>query len=193
MDIAYIVSVIGGFLGIFLLVITYTYIDKLEKIGCVCSEHPYRNFVKKYCLFAIGYIALTMFFPPATAVKLLGPELGVAYFAVKVLYTIATIVFFVLALIYVRYLMREKCKCSEDVRREVLYIWSILEIVILAMAVVIPTVMMVATGAFVLVRSAVIDNKKMDTVMDAAINPIGNVKKVPGNLKKVAKSLRLRK
>jgi len=194
MDIAYLVSVIGGFLGIFLLVLTYTYIDKLEKIGCVCSEHPYRNFIKKYCIFAIVFIALVMFFPPATAAKYLGVELGTVYMFVKMAYGIATVVFFVLALIYVRYLMREKCKCSEDVRREVLYIWAILEIVILAAAVVIPLMIVISAGAFLLVKNTIKKGtSSIDTIMDAAINPIGNVKKIPGNVKKVTKSLRLSK
>lgn len=194
MDLAVILNVILSFLGAFLLAVTYTYIDKLEKTGCVCSEHPYRNFIKKYCIFAIIYLLVTMFFPPTMAAKYLGLPMGTAYMLVKMLFGVATIVFFVLALIYVRYLMKEKCKCSEDVRREVLYIWAILEIVILASIIIIPTMIIIATGAFVLLRSSVKSStSRFDDVIDAAYNPIGNIKKVPKDLKKISKSLRLRK
>jgi len=194
MDLAYLFTFITGSLGIFLLILTYTYIDKLEKIGCACADHPYRNFIKKYCLFAIAFILLSILFPPALAGRVLGLGLGTVYMLVKVLFGIASIVFFVLALIYVRYLMREKCKCSEDIRREVLYVWSIVEIVIVAAAVVVPTMIGVSGGAFMLLRSSVIDgSKRLDGVFDSTVNPVGAAKKVPGNLKKIAKSLRLRK
>ena len=37
-------------LGIVLMVTTYMYILKLERIACQCAEHPYRNFIKNYIL-----------------------------------------------------------------------------------------------------------------------------------------------
>lgn len=194
MDLSTIVSIIFGFMGVFLLIITYTYIDKLEKIGCACAEHPYRNFIKKYCVFAIAYLAITMFFPPAVAARTLGLELGAAYMFVKMAFGIATVVFFVLALIYVRYLMREKCKCSEDVRREVLYLWAILEIVMIAAIIIIPTMIIISFGAFVLLRNTVLSGtNRLDEVIDAVYHPMDEIKKVPKNLKKIQKSLRLRK
>jgi uncharacterized membrane protein len=197
MDLAYIASVIGGFIGIILLVTTYMYIDKLEKIGCPCADHPYRNFIKKYCIFAIVFLLVTMFFPASSAVQLLGPIGATAYMFVKVAYVIATVIFFVLALIYVRYLMKEKCKCSEDIRREVLYIWAILEIVILGALVVIPLIITIIGGALGVVLGGVKSvHNSAAQVQNIAVNPLKSVKKVPGALRdsaKAAKNLLRRK
>ena len=86
-DMSYIASIILGSIGIILLITTYVYIDKLEKIGCSCSVHPYRNFIKNYCLFAVVYIFATMLIPPKALVSAIGPIGVVIYFIVKVLFT----------------------------------------------------------------------------------------------------------
>ena len=49
MNVEYIANLIGSSIGIILLILTYTYIDKLERIGCDCAKHPNRDFVKNYC------------------------------------------------------------------------------------------------------------------------------------------------
>jgi hypothetical protein len=191
MDLAYLLSVISGILGIFLLALTYTYIDKLEKTGCACAEHPYRNFLKKYTIFAIIFLAVMMWFPPAVAFKAFGPVAGIAIMAVKALFFFATIAFFIMALKYVRYLMKEKCKCSEDMRREVLYIWAILEIIIIAAIVIIPVIAFVSSSALALASSSAKEvQKHANSVMDAVVDPIKSIKKVPASLKK---SLKMRK
>lgn len=192
MDLSYIAGIIGGFIGIILLFTTYMYIDKLEKMGCACAEHPYRNFIKRYCIFAIIFLAVTMFLPAKAVAKALGP-MGVAALALaQILYVFATIVFFVLALIYVRYLVKEKCKCSDDIRRDVLYVWAILEIIILSAIVLIPLVkgVMVSSYNFVALQGKNVASYH-DAVRSAAVNPLGSIRKVPkamkDNLKKVRK------
>lgn len=192
MDLAYIAGIIGGFIGIILLFTTYMYIDKLEKMGCACAEHPYRKFIKGYCIFAIVFLAVTMFLPAAAVAKALGP-IGVSVLVIsKVLYVITTIIFFVLALIYVRYLMKEKCKCSEDIRRDILYVWAILEIVILTALVLIPLVVGILTSSYQFVASQTKGVASYhDAVRSAAVNPLGSARKVPkalkNSLKKMAK------
>lgn len=190
MDLVYIFQVVLGFLGIFLLALTYTYIEKLEKTGCACSEHPYRNFIKKYCIFAIVFLAVIMFVP-TSAIAMLGPVGASVVIGSKILFGIITVVFYVMAIIYVRYLMKEKCKCSEDMRREVLYIWAILEIIIIASAVLMSVMIWMVTSGTALASSAIKEGSKhAETIMDATVNPIKSVKKVPANIKK---SLKLRK
>lgn len=184
MDLSYIASIVLGSIGIILLITTYTYIDKLEKIGCPCSEHPYRKFIKGYCMFAIIYIFITMFVPPKMLVKVVGPAGVIIYFIAKVLFTLTTLIFFILAFIYARFLMNEKCKCSEDIRREVLYIWAITEIVILGAAIVIPFMVYNAGIALALVVSAVKDmDKNAGLVQDIAVNPLKNIERVSKGVK----------
>jgi MFS family permease len=189
-------------IGVVLMGLTYTYIDKLERIKCVCAEHPYKNFIKKYIIFAICFLLVTAFLPPSAVVGLVGPLYGLIYLVIKWIYVIATVVFFVYALRYVQYLTREKCKCSEDIRRDVLYWWSITQLVIFAILIVLPFILMVATGAFALaVKSGkgVVSNLDK-TVMMTAVNPVKGAKKATGafaddvssaskSLKKTMKSL----
>lgn len=193
LDLSYIASIVLGSIGIILLVTTYMYIEKLERIGCPCSEHPYRSFIKGYCMFAIFYILITMFIPPKALVKALGPVGVVVYFAAKVIFTITTLIFFVLAFIYARFLMNEKCKCSEDIRREVMYIWAITEIVILGAAIVIPFMLYNLGLALATIVSTVKGmHKNADMIEDIAVNPIKNISKISKGLKssmKAAKKL----
>jgi MFS family permease len=192
MDLAYIVSAIMSVLGIFLLAMTYMYIDKLEKLGCACAEHKYKRFIKGYSIFAIVFLVITMVFPPAVAAKTFGTTVGQVYALISIPYYIATIIFFILALIYVRYLMREKCKCSEDVRREILYVWAILEIVLISAFFLIPLIGFVVAGSVAMVSSTIEKGlKSAPTIRDAAVNPLKSAMKVSDSLKdSVKKSLR---
>lgn len=166
-------------IGVVLMGLTYTYIDKLERIKCACAEHPYKNFIKKYIIFAICFLGVTAFLPPTRVVGMFGPMYAMVYLAIKWIYVIATIVFFVYALQYVRFLTREKCKCSEDIRREVLYWWSITELVILSVLVVLPFLIVFVTGGLALTissgKSALSNLDK--AVMMTAVNPVKGAKK----------------
>lgn len=172
-------------IGVVLMGLTYTYIDKLERINCACAEHPYKNFIKKYIIFAICFLLVTAFLPPSMVVGFAGPVYGMIYLIIKWIYVIATVVFFVYSLRYVQYLTREKCKCSEDIRRDVLYWWSITQIVIFAILIVLPFILMVATGGFALaVKSGKSVVSNLDkTVMMTAVNPVKGAKKASSMLR----------
>jgi ABC-type multidrug transport system fused ATPase/permease subunit len=191
MDIAYILSVLINFLGAFLLILTYTYIDKLEKIGCACSQHKYRPFIKGYSVFAIFFVLFTMFFPPHIAAKTFGGIIGLIYFLIIVLFCVATIVFFVYTIIYVRYLMREKCKCSEDIRREIIFAWSIVEISCLTALIVLPLMMGVIGGTYFVTVTTIKDiGRGEQNVMETLMNPVKAVTKFPSSVKNLPKNMK---
>ena len=191
MDVSYILSVLINFLGAFLLIITYTYIDKLEKIGCACSVHKYRKFIKGYSIFAIFFILFTMFMPPNLVSKTLGSTFGLVYFVAIVLFCLATIVFFVYTIVYVRYLMREKCKCSEDVRREIIFAWSIIEIACLSALIILPLMMGVLGGTYFLGISLLKDVKNDETdVVNTLLNPVKALSKFPKNVKDLPSNMK---
>ncbi len=172
-------------IGVVLMGLTYTYIDKLERINCACAEHPYKKFIKNYIIFAMCFLLVTAFLPPSLVVGFFGPVYGLVYLAIKWVYVIATIVFFIYALRYVQYLTREKCKCSEDVRRDVLYWWSIIQLVIFAILILLPFIIMIAVGGFAL---AVTSGKRAisnldKTIMMSAVNPVKGIKKASGALR----------
>ena len=109
-----------------------SYIYKLEKTGCPCAASPYRNFLKGYMIFAIAYLVLMILLTGAFA------KGGVAQVVIDVLFTLATVVFFILAIVYIRRLVQEKCACSEDVRREVLFYWSIIQLSLMGIVIILP-------------------------------------------------------
>lgn len=175
--------------GLVLMALTYTYMDKLEKINCECAEHPYKKFIKNYIIFAILFLLVTTFLPPSRVVGMFGPLYALVYVVVKWVYVIATFIFFVYALMYVRYLAKEKCKCSEDIRRDVLYWWSVLEVIIFGVLVILPFLVMFVSGGVAL---AVASGKSAlqnleQTSMVASVNPLKAAKKVPGSFRKSLK------
>lgn len=174
------VSVVGKIIGFILLVVAYMYIDKLEKTGCDCAEHPYRKPIKKFLTFAIIYFLITVFLPPALAVDMLGPVAGIIYVVVDIIFTLVALVFFVLMMRYTKYLSVEKCKCSEGNTREILYIYSILEVIILSLLVILPILTSIVKGAFALAVTTVKDvQSKTGTVTDSVFNPIHAINKAP--------------
>lgn len=184
MDLAYIAQVIFGFVGIFLLFTTYLYIDKLEKMGCACADHPFRKYIKGYTIFAIVFLGITMFVPKSQLVDILGSVGSAAFAIAEVVYLVFTVAFFIMAFMYVRYLMKEKCKCSEDMRRDVLYVWSILEIILLASFFIIPWTLSISLSSYQFLKgetSRVMTYGK--TVRNAAVNPLGALRKMPKSLK----------
>ena len=177
-------------LGLILLVVSYTYINKLERIDCKCAEHPYRNFIKGYIIFAIVFLLLLMVVPASKAGKIFGKAGAVVYLALTLLFTVASIVFFVYALLYVRYLMKAKCMCSEDMRRDALYIWSIAELVILGIMVVIPLLAILAITTIGLVVGGVKQVSKVSpSVIEAVSNPLKSAKRLPSTLRKELRAL----
>jgi hypothetical protein len=109
--------------------VTYMYIHKMEQAGCECAMHPYRNFIKYFPIFAVLYLLLTMLNP---VIIMKQPSMAPVLAILNILYTLGAFVFFIMAIKYINFLVSEKCKCSEDVRREMVYYWSIVHIAIIA-------------------------------------------------------------
>lgn len=184
----YIIQLVLGFLGLFVLGLTYTYIDKLEKTGCACAEHKYRKFIKNYTIFAIVFIALVMFVPPGLVTKYFGEVGAFVFGGAKILYAIASIAFYIMVIVYARFLMKEKCKCSEDIRREIMFIYSILELLMIAFSITIGIFSFVVATSVGLAASVMKEGAKhADTIMEASVDPINSAKKVS---KKIGKSLK---
>jgi len=189
MEYGYVLQVILNVIFISLYGLTYTYIDKLEKIGCECSSHKYRDFIKFFPLAAIAYIVLFNFFSPKAVFEKLG-EAGLWLMgAITFLFGLVNIVFFVLAFSYARYMMSEKCKCSEEYRRDVLYWWSLLEIVIIVVGVVL---LLLTTNLINSVAMTVQNVGAKASVIgsDVVNRPVQSIKKIPTLPGSFAKALK---
>jgi hypothetical protein len=97
-----------------LLIIILSYIYKLENMGCECSEHPNKEFIKNFTIVALAYFLITSII----SLKSVAESMG---FVVVQLLSIATFVFFLMFVVYiyyafdyVRYLTNEKCKKEKN-------------------------------------------------------------------------------
>ena len=99
-----------------------TYIMKLEKIGCKCSEGWKRTFIKYYIIVILVFLVIQMF-----EFKL-PIEISLITSFVKILFTIA---FVFIVFNYVNYLKETKCQCSIDVKRDVLEIFNYIQMFLL--------------------------------------------------------------
>lgn len=185
-----VVSWVLSGLGLILLLLSYTYMTKLEQIDCRCAEHPYRRFIKGYIVFAIVFLLAMMVFPAGKAAKMFGMTGAMVYAVASLLFTITSVVFFAYAMMYVRYLMKAKCMCSEDARRTALYVWSIAELVILGIIVIIPLLSILAITSIGMVVGGV---KKVSgvspMVIEAVANPLKSARRVPATLQRELNAL----
>jgi hypothetical protein len=176
-------SVVINLVMIALFGIAYMYMAKLEKVGCACAVHKYRDFVKYFPIFAIVYLLLTMFNPLFVRKN---PALAGVFAIMSMLYTIGAVVFFVCAIQYVRFLVAEKCKCSEDVSREVLYYWSIFHLVIIALALLAQLLLIVSAAVFM---AKIPDLKHISDahahIGESVRTPQKSLAKLPGRFKKL--------
>lgn len=185
-------KIIASMVVIILMVITYTYIQKLEQIQCQCSVHPYRTYIKNYIVFAVIFLLFTMFITPAMMARWFGMSFAAVFLVAEIMFTLGTFVFLIYALQYVRYLMREKCKCSEDVRREVLYVWSILQIILISINFILPWLVGIAMSGFgvVLTGSKQFVKGAPSAMREASMTPLKSFKRLPASLKKTGKMFR---
>jgi len=164
--------------------LTFMYVDKMEKTGCHCSVHPYRDFIRTYPIFAIIYLTISMFAPMFMKSGAFAVVMQIASF----LFTIGTVIFFILAIKYVEYLIREKCKCSEDVRREMLYYWSIVHLSLIVLIVVIGLFGILISG---MTLSSLASEKTLTSSYSemgkTVRNPVKSAMSIPDRLKRMSR------
>lgn len=185
-----IVSWLLSILGLILLLLSYSYINKLEQIDCKCAEHPYRRFIKGYIIFAILFLLLLMVVPAGKIAKTFGMAGALTYAVATMIFTVTSVIFFAYALMYVRYLMRAKCMCSEDSRRTALYVWSIAELVILGVLVIIPMLSILVITTVGLIAGGVKQVSDVSPVVIRAVsNPLKSARRVPATLQRELRAL----
>ena len=184
-----IMNAIVNMIGVIVMLVIYTYIDKLEKIDCPCAEHPMRNFIKNYIIFAIIFLLVATFLPPSVINNTLGPLYAMIYGIVYLIFIIATFVFYIYVMRYAYFLMVNKCKCSEDFRREAMFVYSIIVVIAYGVLVFIPLLATIVLGGTALAmtsgKTALKDISR--TSMDVAVNPLKAIRELPKSLRKSVK------
>lgn len=181
----YIGQVIVNLLIFFLLLAVYTYIVKLENIGCICSAHPNKDFIKQFSLIALIYLGIITFVPMSYIIKYLGTVIAGLYAFLTFVFYIMCIVYFYLTIEYTRYLVNEKCKCSQDIRRELIMAGSVIEFsmifLILLVIIILPIIF---NSVSIIVQNMGTVEQEIST---AVRNPYKSMKSIPSKLKKASK------
>jgi hypothetical protein len=109
-----------------------TYVMKLERTGCECAKDWRRDFIVAYSIIVIAFaaydLAVIVFHKdPLSHVGLINMVRGPILLILGIIFVVATIQ-------YVNRLKREKCACSEDTARLVLFIVAIIDAAVFAVA-----------------------------------------------------------
>jgi predicted PurR-regulated permease PerM len=170
-----------------LLLIILSYIYKLENMGCECSEHPNKEFIKNFTIIALAYFLITSFISLTSVAKSMG------YVVVQLL-SIATFIFFLMFVVYiyyafdyVRYLTNEKCKCSEDLSRDIISVGTMISLflflTLLFTIIIIP--ILLSTLSSLLNRIEVFEDEVEETIS----NPMRTLQRTPDRIVKSVKDV----
>lgn len=180
--IAYIMKMLYSLLVVILLVLIYTYTQNLESKGCECAMTSNSKFIKVFTIFAIVYLLLTAFVSENVIKKYLGDNVLILYKYVDLIFLLVFVYYIYVVFRYTRYLVDEKCKCSEDMRREIIMVGSIIELILLVVLFVIG---IISTTVFTVLFSVVKTVEETSkNASDAIRDPIGSIRKIPKSLKK---------
>jgi|694.fasta_scaffold02392_19 hypothetical protein len=181
-SVLYIIKIVNAILTIALLAFVYTYVTNLEMKGCECALTPNSNFIKGFTLFAIVYLLFTMFIPD----EIIKENFGVSFIFFK---TFIDLIFFIVFIYYLytvfqytRFLVNEKCKCSADIRREIIMIGSLIEFALIFILFLLHFIIVVAASViFAVIREL---NESSDNIRNVVRDPIGSMSKVSSTIKK---------
>jgi hypothetical protein len=181
LGISYIMKFIYSILTIILLVFIYTYLTNLENKGCACALTPNNAFIKGFTLFAIIYLIFTGFVSDKMLHDSLGSNIVLLYKYVDLIFVLVFIYYLYQVFQYTRYLVNEKCKCSVDIRREIIMIGSLIEFGLIFLLFLLH---IIAFTIFTVIYSVVSQvNEGSDNVRNVIRDPIGSLSKVPKSIK----------
>lgn len=178
--ISYYSSVFIHLIFVLLLVIIWSYIYKLENVGCACSDHINKEFIKTFTFIALAYFAITAFVDVKGIAKSMGTGIVQLLAFGTFIFFLTFVVYIYYAFDYVRYLMNEKCKCSEDLRRDIIAIGTMISLflfmVLLFTIIIIPILISTLTNLFVKIQ---VFESEVEEVIK---NPVKSIRNSPGRI-----------
>lgn len=121
-------------INIILYFITFSWIVLLEKNKCECSTNWKRDFIKYYIIFQIIFIIIYVTYEIMSFYKLV-KNYDFLFDALKYVMLMTEIGFVSIVFIYIRDLIRNKCKCSESPKRDITMLYSIVDLIIFGISV----------------------------------------------------------
>ena len=187
MSIGYAGGLFLNLLVFILLLIIYTYIVKLENMGCACSNHPNKEFIKSYTIISIVFLLFTSFISMKDVYDNFGEIVAIMLSLATLVFYIIFVFYIYMSFEYVRYLINEKCKCSDDWRREVIMIGTMIEFILFSVALLTGIIIPVLTESMLSIMSKA--QTFRNDVRESIYNPIGSIQKLPSKLKKGVKGV----
>lgn len=179
-NLSYYSSIFIQLIFVILLVIIWSYIYKLENVGCDCSEHSNKDFIKSFTVIALVYFAITSFISIKSIAKSMGTGIVQLLAFGTFIFFLTFVVYIYYAFDYVRYLMNEKCKCSEDLRRDIIAIGTMISlflfITLLFTIIIIPILISTLTNLLVKIQDF------ESEVEEVIKNPVKSIRSTPGRL-----------
>jgi len=150
-----ILNVIIGIVILVINVYAILWIHKLETINCACSESYMRAYIKYYLYVFIPLICIDILINlylltlKTSILDLANNTLYNIYRNIRAVFSIFTIVNIVIVIIFINKLKEMNCECSEDIVREVYWIYNI----VLACYLLIALLIIIAGFIFIFTKS----------------------------------------
>ena len=151
---AQIVAIISGIIGLIINVYALVWIMKLEAIPeCKCSDTWMRLYIKYFLHIYIPVILITMLlniylYSSGLFAADLTSGIFVAYRAFSVFVGLFGFANMIIAILFISKLKEINCECSEDIKREIYFIYNIIMVSVIAL--VILFVLMAAPIGFIM-------------------------------------------
>lgn len=179
--VSYITKILYSIITIILLVVIYSYIISLENKGCKCAMTNNINFIKGFTIFSIIYLLFTGLVSDKAIYDNFGGSVVAINKFIDLIFVLVFIYYLYEVFKYTRYLVNEKCKCSIDMRREIIMIGSVIEFILIfvlfLLHIIIFTIFSVIFNLIKNVEDGASDLK------GAIRDPIGSLSKVPSKLR----------
>ena len=178
---SYITKVFYSVITVILLIVIYTYIVSLENKGCKCALPPNINFIKGFTIFAIIYLLFTGLVSEQTIQDNFGYNIVLINKFVDLIFALVFIYYLYEVFIYTRRLVNEKCKCSEDSRREIIMVGSIIEFILIFILFILGILLTVVFSVIINVVKSVEDGSS--DLKGVIRDPIGSMTKIPKKIR----------
>ena len=151
------IIILSMMIGIIVLIINVNallWINKLDTMNCACSESYMRSYIKYYLYFIIVInsvdiiLFMYLYSNNISLLELTSNSLYNIYTSFKLIFSIFSIINIVIVIIFINKLKELNCECSEDIRREIYWIYNII------LACYIGIVFLFAFAGFIMLLSA---------------------------------------
>ena len=127
-----IAMIVSGIIGLIINVSALTWLHKLEEMNCACSEHWMRGYIKYYLyviipIFCIGLlINAYLYISDYSIIDLNNNDVFVFYKSLTNIVSIFGLANIIIVIIFINRLKEINCECSEDIKREIYWIYNII-------------------------------------------------------------------